>query len=203
MSAMKGKLKGMRTKFLKLFQKEKDGETLTLDRGMFDMFYHPSTNENSLSESLKCRLLPSSNFDSEDINGFSSPMSADFHTSPENKAFFEPQTENDSLVYQQNQHDLSTYTMDQLCSMIDDDILEIQCSSSKESQSSQRFLSNSSLSTITQIQNVKFNHNWGTLYNVNEYPSDSKQWSFYKTRASPADTRPPKLVKVIKSKNQY
>ncbi|CCG21240.1 hypothetical protein CORT_0A08560 [Candida orthopsilosis Co 90-125] len=196
---MKEKLRDLREKFFKLFQKEKQKGTLTLDRNMFDKLYKPSTDDNSLSESLKCRLLPSSNFESDGILRCSSPMSSDFHTSPENRAFFEPHTDDDSRQQQNSKN----YTMDQLCSIIDQEIGDMKNPDLKDLPRPHSFLSNSSLATITEIQNVKFDHDWDTLYKVNQYPSDSKQWSFYKKRAETADAKPPRLVKVIKNKNRY
>lgn len=148
-----------------------------------------------MSESLKCRLLPSSNFESDESNLCNSPISIDFHTSPQNKAFFEPHTNESSL-----EQDVNNCTMDQLCSILDKEIIEMQNLKPKNIPHPQRYLSNSSLATITEVQNVKFNHSWGTLYNVNQYPSDLKQWSFYKTRAEMTDTKPPRLVKVIRGK---
>ena len=175
---MKEKMRDLRGKFLKIFQKDREKEALTLDRAVFDKLYQPSTNDNSLSESLKSKLLPSSNFESEATDEFISPISSDFHTSPENRGVFS--------------HETNDYTMDQLCNIIEKEIDDIQSPSPQDAHSPHRFLSDSSLATITEIQNVKFDHNWGTLYNVNQYPSDPHQWSFYETRAASVDTKPPR-----------
>jgi len=192
---MKERFKELKGRFSKLFQKDHERESLALERRrMFEKLYQPSTNEH-LSESLKCRLLPSSNFESDESNLCNSPISIDFHTSPQNKAFFEPHTNESSL-----EQDVNNCTMDQLCSILDKEIIEMQNLKPKNIPHPQRYLSNSSLATITEVQNVKFNHSWGTLYNVNQYPSDLKQWSFYKTRAEMTDTKPPRLVKVIRGK---
>ncbi|KAI5959697.1 hypothetical protein KGF57_002034 [Candida theae] len=200
---MKEKMREFKSKLVKLFQKEREKEALTLNRKVFDKLYQPST-ISSFSESLKCKLLPSSNLESASTDQFKSPTSPDFHTSSENRAFFTP-TCND----QHQQPDSKKYTMAQLCLLIDDEIADIQNKSSQDIPSPQRFLSNSSLATVTQIQSVKFDNNkfnsnkWGSLYNINQYPSDSKQWSFCERRAATTDAKQPKLIKVIKSKTQY
>ncbi|KAI3406732.2 hypothetical protein KGF56_000337 [Candida oxycetoniae] len=159
----------------------------------------------------------SSDFDPNDLNSFTAPIdSPDFHTSPENKPFFDQRPPTTTVADVADAADANAaimsetktgakttqYSIDDLCSIINKEIEEIAQNSNAKSipedtESSIQF------ATISSIQSTNFQRKWEAHYNINRYPSNPQDHSFNSVNSLFASVKKSsRQIRVIKKKTK-